>query len=84
MTQSCGVMVAQVILVHFVEVRILAGLPFFCKKMQAGKDSGTAIAGLRDAAAAREPFKVRRRSRARGQQGQSLQDCCFFALITGV
>ena len=27
--QSCGVMVAQVILVHFVEVRILAGLPIF-------------------------------------------------------
>lgn len=28
--QSCGVTVAQVILVHFVEVRILTGLPFFC------------------------------------------------------
>lgn len=27
--QSRGVMVAQVILVHLVEVRILAGLPFF-------------------------------------------------------
>ena len=27
--QSCGVTVAQVILVHFVEVRILTGLPFF-------------------------------------------------------
>ena len=27
-TQSCGVTVAQVILVHFVEVRILTGLPF--------------------------------------------------------
>ncbi len=29
-TQTCGVTVAQVILVHFVEVRILTGLPFFC------------------------------------------------------
>ena len=29
-TQTYGVMVAQVILVHFVEVRILVGLPFFC------------------------------------------------------
>ena len=28
-TQTCGVTVAQVILVHFVEVRILTGLPFF-------------------------------------------------------
>ena len=27
--QPRGVMVAQVILVHFVEVRILTGLPFF-------------------------------------------------------
>ena len=31
-TQSCGVTVAQVILVHFVEVRILTGLPFFVEK----------------------------------------------------
>ena len=30
MLQPRGVMVAQVILVHFVEVRILTGLPFFC------------------------------------------------------
>ena len=29
-SQSRGVTVAQVILVHFVEVRILTGLPFFC------------------------------------------------------
>ena len=29
MTQTYGVTVAQVILVHFVEVRILVGLPFF-------------------------------------------------------
>ena len=29
-TQSRGVMVAQMILVHLVEVRVLAGLPFFC------------------------------------------------------
>ena len=29
-TQTYGVTVAQVILVHFVEVRILVGLPFFC------------------------------------------------------
>ena len=28
-TQTYGVTVAQVILVHFVEVRILVGLPFF-------------------------------------------------------
>ena len=32
MLQPRGVMVAQVILVHFVEVRILTGLPFFFKK----------------------------------------------------
>ena len=31
--QPRGVMVAQVILVHFVEVRILTGLPFFCPKI---------------------------------------------------
>ena len=31
-TQTCGVTVAQVILVHFVEVRILTGLPFFLFK----------------------------------------------------
>lgn len=30
LTQPYGVMVAQVILDHFVEVRILVGLPFFC------------------------------------------------------
>ena len=30
-TQTCGVTVAQVILVHFVEVRILTGLPFLCR-----------------------------------------------------
>ena len=30
--QPRGVTVAQVILVHFVEVRILTGLPFFCPK----------------------------------------------------
>ena len=40
--QPRGVMVAQVILVHFVEVRILTGLPFFCpnfgqKKMKPEK-----------------------------------------------
>ena len=37
-TQTCGVTVAQVILVHFVEVRILTGLPFFCPKT--GKQHG--------------------------------------------
>ena len=34
LSQSRGVTVAQVILVHFVEVRILAGLPFFLPKFR--------------------------------------------------
>ena len=33
--QPRGVMVAQVILVHFVEVRILTGLPFFLPEFRA-------------------------------------------------
>ena len=37
MLQPRGVMVAQVILVHFVEVRILTGLPFFCLEIKAKK-----------------------------------------------
>ena len=36
-TQTYGVTVAQVILVHFVEVRILVGLPFFCGKRAASR-----------------------------------------------
>ena len=44
-TQTCGVTVAQVILVHFVEVRILTGLPFFLPIFESNpcKKQGTAL-----------------------------------------
>ena len=42
-SQSRGVTVAQVILVHFVEVRILTGLPFFCLFSGAVGDTGLRI-----------------------------------------
>ena len=46
MLQPRGVMVAQVILVHFVEVRILTGLPFFC--LEKAKKVKTQVFSSRD------------------------------------
>ena len=55
--QSCGVMVAQVILVHFVEVRILAGLPFFMAERRPRNVAPASLGGL-DRGGERQPRNV--------------------------
>ncbi len=63
--QSHGVMVAQVILVHFVEVRILVGLPSFLFQKKRFFTAASPLSRLRRAEFENFSFRFARPGRSR-------------------